>query len=96
MTDQEINEAVARKLGWAPVPLSIEQVIPDYCHYIEAAWEIVEFMRKNGRDFNMSVDEGGFAIAWQYDEYIADADTAPMAICLAFLKLQEGKNELTE
>lgn len=56
MTDQEINEQVARKLGWVqdgnigwiqPEPhpdgfLIGHAVLPDFCRSIEAAWEVVE------------------------------------------------------
>src|SRR5258708_7059883 len=50
MTDQEINEAVARKLGYCTTkyrkngclrPYYIQHE-KDYCHSIEAAWEIME------------------------------------------------------
>lgn len=113
MTDQEIsqmspaqvNEAVARKLGWTVlsggtlgVPSNAiddaAERIPDYCHSIEAAWEIVgKFMSESGWDFNLLGGEryGG---DWQanftgHDQWhSAESDTAPMAICLAFLKLQ--------
>lgn len=54
MTGQEINEAVARKLGWESYAGKkfwkrgeeiIEDVdLPNYCHSIAAAWEIVEFV----------------------------------------------------
>lgn len=113
MTDQEIsqmspaqvNEAVARKLGWEFVDdvwrnpkvhcqeCGIALRVPDYCHSIEAAWEIVgKFMSESGWDFNLLGGEryGG---DWQanftgHDQWhSAVADTAPMAICLAFLKL---------
>lgn len=100
MTDAEINEAVARKMGWVkhafddnwsrvrPEGAQIHQPpMIDYCHDIKAAWEVVDWMINNGHDFNMSCDQDSFGIAWQYDEFIAEADTVPMAICLAFLKL---------
>jgi hypothetical protein len=109
ITDQEINEAVARKLGWtfckhptlengkiigamgAVRPNGrphFHEMYPDYCHSIAAAWEIVEhlqddlnvdfgFQRRSDRSF------------WRVlmGEVLQDADTAPMAICKAFLKL---------
>lgn len=102
MTDTEINEAVARKLGWIKDRRFMDDHLSavgwgrgsefiqhpvDYCHSIAAAWEVVEWMLKNGHDFNMSCDESSFGIAWKYDEYIVEADTAPMAICLAFLRV---------
>lgn len=54
MTDQEINEAVARKLGIDPKATfsgvdnktgDLKFDVPDYCHSIAAAWEILEFVR---------------------------------------------------
>lgn len=59
MTDQEKNEAVARKLGWRqdgdigwiqPIPhpdgfLIGHTVLPDYCRDIAAAWEVVKFLK---------------------------------------------------
>lgn len=55
MTDQELNEVVARKLGyhkckncdWGYGPdgtcnTSLHQHLSDYCNSIQAAWEVVE------------------------------------------------------
>lgn len=86
MTDQEINEAVARKLGWESHPSYIvknridwktpkggdRNKLPDYCHDIKAAWEIVEFL--NSRNYRIILKQA-----------------APMAICLAFLELKSKK-----
>lgn len=87
MTDQEINHAVARKLKGEDTRL-----IKDYCHSIEAAWEIVGYMAK--QHFGVSVSHDNLRDLWQCGiESIKEpgqyetADTAPMAICLAFLKL---------
>jgi hypothetical protein len=95
MTDQEINESVARKLGWEVPGYGTERSIkelfkcvPDYCHSIEAAWEIISkneglilhkypFRRPHWRS----------CVIRENDEADAEAATAPMAICLAFLKL---------
>lgn len=112
-TDQEINESVARGLGWVP-PLGkawkpkvgegqpFESIywsrngkfaterLPDYCHEIKAAWEIVEHCNMvtyiqrpsvGGKEWHVDIGNCGWS----------EAGTAPMAICLAFLKLQEGK-----
>lgn len=105
MTDSEINEAVARKLGWTfcqhggasgavrpnPIKPHFHEVYPDYCHSIAAAWEIVEqpgLIWMIGRDRNgysagvcrdSGTDINTMANTW--------AETAPMAICLAFLKV---------
>jgi hypothetical protein len=97
MTDQEINEAVARRLGKGHIKDGWEMVciIPDYCHSIAAAWEIVN--KCGGHIWLRSGDcmpdnNPNFGITWQCliakdRDYIGKADTAPMAICLAFLKI---------
>lgn len=111
MTDHELNEAVARKLGWelerhpnAITPYWIRgqetvdlEDLPDYCHSIEAAWEVVEHLHK--LEYHVEL------IAWPMETRKAyscditelgvdkhnfcETDTAPMAICLAYLKLHE-------
>lgn len=98
MTDQEINEAVARKLGAQWVVKSNERKNKlysepkDYCRSIAAAWEIVDFMKTRERYMELwspmgdrhwvcSMTEKGQIIA------SGASATAPMAICLAFLKL---------
>lgn len=109
MTDQEINEAVARKLGWTLVAGSDNRVwlkdgdpvnsvvIPDYCHSLEAAWQIWEKLRDMGYDlqlfsswnrrnivcFNLTF-KGDISKNYQAE---AEADTAPRAIVKAFLKV---------
>ena len=104
MTDQEINEAVARKLGYGEYdPTFIEngKVVKgpkkDYCHSIEAAWEIVEHANKSLR-CPVRFDKGEASrwyVSFDGSPHDADAvaDTAPMAICLAFLKLRRKKHE---
>lgn len=72
---------------WRPHENSAErsQPIPPYSTSIEAAWEVVEKMRQ--REFGFSLNDAW--IAWFLaapNEYQADADTAPHAICLAALK----------
>lgn len=98
MTDKEINEAVARKMGWKSVegggwisPNEIPYIhgdfIPDYSHSIEAAWEILKFVDAWKLE-GYGGDEVTVSLALDSNP-IADesADTSPMAICLAFLKL---------
>ena len=106
MTNQEINEAVARKLGWGfednhwyPVhipekPAYRTKHLPTFCTSIAAAWEILEALPK----WEIKRD-GTTVIVYLWDKTTQDgfsqtehfqgiaADTAPMAICLAFLKL---------
>lgn len=85
MTGAEINEAVASRLGWTYFQ-------PDYCHDIKEAWEAVEVVAKEAERKG-----GGPLINICYDGQwhvsigviVVQADTAPMAICLAFLRLPE-------
>lgn len=95
MTDTEINEAVARKLNAWGKEWKISQC-QDYCHSIAAAWEVVEYKTKLNTGFV-------FGLGWRGDEgwwckmeighidpevrVYETADTAPLAICLAFLKI---------
>jgi len=113
MTDQEINEAVARKLGatYAGTRTSLitkkeiqlwdwhgfdvdsgwflgPSPMADFCHKINEAWAIVDYLRKQGIDINIFVSERTVMISRQYDEILADHEEAPMAICLYFLKLR--------
>lgn len=105
MTDQEINEAVAKRLGWIKTDLTSVGLwkqpgstddqgvylrdLPDFCNRIEAAWEMAEkiewfCLEKNHDGSGWSVyDMAGTEEA----TLICESDTAPMAICLAFLKL---------
>lgn len=113
MKDKEINEAVARKLGFiicdgkrtTERALSAwndnEQLqrfdppwtpIPDYCHSIAAAWEVISAVDYFSVSKNIAMGKAGVTIIdvclWKDDQFVAsDADTAPMAICLAFLKM---------
>lgn len=110
MTDTEINEAIALKLGWKKfdqhyqywIPPTIEMMqkygerpshLPLYTKSIAAAWEIVEYpkycwqiMRCWDNSYFSAVSEIiESKLHTNYSE--AKADTAPLAICLAFLKL---------
>lgn len=111
LTDQELNEAVARKLGKrktygahpAPfnpkgLPVTIQEgELPDYCHSIAAAWEIVEKRKEFKRDFILmsSYEFPGWCcrltdmVNGVLIKVEGHADTAPLAICLAFLKLDK-------
>lgn len=107
MTDNELNELVARKLGWVvnktldyqpwyarpggqPESAMIRE-LPDFCNSIQAAWEMVEWCKANMKgsfrwDFVLECSDR----AWRcgmFDVEEIEADTAPMAIALAFLKL---------
>lgn len=102
MTDQEINEAIAVKLGWAtdgtdwysPQGLKCNMAgnLPDYCHSIAAAWEIWDHFHEMA---TLTKHEG----KWMLDygrRFRIVADTAPRAICLAFLKLGLDKSAKPE
>jgi hypothetical protein len=113
MTPDEINQAVARKLGWKRIKTDLFDdawvngtvEIDAKCGWaeynfkwatsIEAAWEIVEFMAKTQFPKVMyvykEIDTEGMwgcrlGVGLDGDTW---ADTAPMAICLAFLKLED-------
>lgn len=91
MTNQEINEAVARKLGIWHTRLRPES-ISSYCTSIAAAWEIVESVKHPMQIGNNCVVKGSEWYCSWWDNannksWKEHADTAPMAICLAFLKI---------
>lgn len=118
MTDQEKNEAIARKLGWKQVSsgkpghadlwihptnegASEWDALP-YYHSIEAAWEVVEHLKSLNEScylvvkYNNQIDKGGWAFEFwnpntidgiNQTRVVALSDTAPRAICEAFLKL---------
>lgn len=93
-TDQEINELVAKKLGWIHCPglepLSWQRpdngmldALPDYCHSIEAAFEIAKTLSKiftlqRLEDLKLWICRIGISPG-QVES------TAPRAICRAFL-----------
>lgn len=64
--------------------------VPDYCGSIEAAWEIVEFI---GKTHSMSMywlgkeDGSRFWRVGITGKALEDADTAPLSIVKAFLKM---------
>ncbi len=107
MTELEINEAVALKLGWVKNDdcevyggfLSSwkpkgGRFPPNFCQSIEAAWEIAEKYKLSvvyahdqwmAGDLNPYTTDAGCVDG--YMSHFAFADTAPRAICEAFLKL---------
>ena len=97
MNPQEINEAVAKKLGCKCNPRGIGDgkylcilCTTNYCGDIRAAWEILD--QWNG-DWELHRQNGAFdfVLYRPSEQYDAQSDTAPQAICLAFLKLEEIK-----
>ena len=102
VTNQEINEAVARKLGvypsnetiaWAKSQVTgageFKITIADYCTDIRAAWEIIPIGIWNIIETNSKKWRASCWMSKTKKWYWAEADTAPMAICLAFLKLED-------
>lgn len=104
MTETEINEAVARKLGWKECECASEfrdehrrympskHIMPNYCGDIAAAWEIVEYiksMQKGSMRFDVEIKMSQLCYLVDICGEEAEANTAPMAICQAFLKLTE-------
>lgn len=82
-----------------PVAEDVDAGIPHYSTDIAAAWQVVEKMRERGLNVSITADYGWRA-PWECCMYLpgareqwpcADADTAPMAICLAARKALEGK-----
>jgi len=97
MTDNEINEAVARKLGWV---LGLQfwnhkdkgyllRNPPPYSTDIKAAWEVVDYVCAKGYSVTVGQNPCRCLIWKTHEDFnsIAEADTAPRAICEAFLKL---------
>lgn len=92
MTNQKINKAIAKKLGRSPL-----RPVRPYCTDIGCAWDIVEdkAVLVDWWCFTVHAYLGGFVAGWsdRNDDWLhkTHADTAPMAICLAFLKLAREK-----
>lgn len=99
MTDQELNEAVARKLGRTPCGCLVFHLpmaecdskphVPDYCHSIQAAWEIVEKCDYFCLVKPLDNEKWKCDLGTKDEIVVSWADTAPRAICEAFLKLKE-------
>lgn len=95
--DSCINERVARKLGLCEPHEKLTGhkncdcpgEPENYCHSIEAAWEIV--LNDPRKVTIRKLYDGKFSCEMAVDGEIIErtADTAPMAICKAFLKLNE-------
>ena len=103
MTDQELNAAVAKKLGADPElgcccftrPACRHEGNNNFCTDIKAAWEIVASLQPRSYDFRLEWDIDYTIDQWMWFCRIAgkeaSAETAQRAICLAFLKLREEK-----
>jgi hypothetical protein len=57
---------------------------------ISAAWEIVERMVQNWRDFNIGLHHQKWSLGWNFTDYVEDMNSAPEAICKAALLAAEG------
>jgi hypothetical protein len=91
---EDLNTLVARKLGKGHIQDGWEKVcvIPAYSTSIAAAWEIVEWLFKTEWALNLKsypIGREWICILTQQGEknILAEATTAPLAICRAFLKL---------
>lgn len=102
MTASDLNEVVARKLNGGSLKITAfvddpiegaptNQVacygpIPAYSTDIKAAWDILGHTRKF---FELARHDRHWKARFsdEADEYMSEADTAPRAICEAFLKL---------
>lgn len=119
MTDQEMNEAVARKLGWqqcqrgeaigwhrklTPEGNHFHERLPGYINEIESAWEIVDWFNTQFAyvelehfsyeevdhpvtGWRLKLSEGWNNKTQHENRLEAEAESAPKAICEAFLKL---------
>lgn len=107
-----INEKVAKKLGWFKLETPDDSTgyiygwknphrelasVPNYSRDIKAAWIIVEHISKlQPANFNLC----GFLSRYTCDignSNSSDAyDTAPLAICFAFLKLKRDESMTDE
>jgi hypothetical protein len=90
MTDQELNEAVARKLELNLGNLKAR----DYCNSIAAAWEIITHLQGQSLQMRMMSQKDWTDILIFDPDALnnvnlatGQANTAPRAICEAFLKL---------
>lgn len=110
LSAREIDEAVARKLGWekkerelsgfknvGPLyvwvrPKDVRDKLPNYSTSIEEAWEILASLVEKGKCIQLNMSDKGVG-CWignkHFREHFGEADTAPFAICLAFLKLED-------
>lgn len=108
MTDQEINEAVARGLGWTynnkSEPLCWKSPgdkacylsdVFDYCHSISSAWEVMDTLTRECGSVDLCWMAGSkkwncnFMKDFTKEFMHVQEDSAPKAICQAFLKSRQ-------
>lgn len=98
--NREIDEQVARKLGWKEYKCSYcpkehlgspdgIEIIPRYSTSIKAAWEMVEKI-PHFTLYHADIYSAKWKVSWLGLEGVeyAGSDTAPMTICKAFLALK--------
>lgn len=81
--------------GWKAVEGGVmrrgQSKLPDYSRSIEAAWEIVEKMHEQKMRMGLNKFDGGYTVSFDQtysSDGWTDAEKAPLAICLAFLKVK--------
>lgn len=80
-------------------PQGLVGVVPDYSTSIAAAWEVFEWLCKRGDDvaevvqLTWNIQTGWWCTSerWVTVDVQGNADTAPLAICLAALKACEAE-----
>ncbi len=86
LTNQEIDEAVARKLHGDDWRMWIAE---RYSTDIKAAWEILDYVASRGETWDLEKDSSGTFYCTLKPSYTKrQADTAPLAICKAFLSME--------
>jgi len=86
----ELDAAIAEKImGIGRHPSNVDNPYPKYSTNIEAAWEVVEEIAKQGFMVQIQYRKGAWIRIFHQSstKAIATADTAPHAICLAALKV---------
>lgn len=98
------DKVMRRKKGWRtecdchhPAPRHTHRAAPDYSSFIDYAWRVVEKLRKQGYDVDVTARPGlewGCRVAPRGefntpDVHFVAASDAPHAICLAALKAVE-------
>ena len=93
---RELDAEVAEKVMWADLDLTdyhIERAVPDcYSTSIAAAWQVVEKMKLDSPMVRYDAYRDDDRPRWTcaINGVRGDANTAPLAICLAALKAVEN------
>jgi len=83
---------VCQRGSWLEEAVGYHVTLPEFSTKIEAAWEVVGAYKRD--HFQISCREGDY-MAWFGDVCSGWQETAPMAICIAALKVKgiEVKND---